>query len=257
MINVGKSRSARERVRAQLLRVELQLSFSLRKAVESLILKQFNEAASLVDHGHRTVSGVVEDPPLRSMLSAKFNQTAGVFSDLFFKEAEASKSARRQSTKATADQANRFWRNAHVHIAKQTAEQVVKINGVTRKVIKRVVEHGTLAGDSNAIIAARLVESGRIQSAFRAVRIAQTEVHSLSQYSLNESAIASEIVVRKTWIASIGARTRDIHAHADGETVNVEDTFEKTGESLDYPGDMAGSAENVINCRCVAVYDEG
>jgi hypothetical protein len=37
---------------------------------------------------------------------------------------------------------------------------------------------------------------------------------------------------------------------ASGEEVNLNDSFIVDGEHLDYPGDQAGSAGNVINCHC-------
>ncbi len=40
------------------------------------------------------------------------------------------------------------------------------------------------------------------------------------------------------------------HVEPDGQVQAVGDPFLVSGESLMYPGDPAGSAGNVINCRC-------
>ena len=54
-----------------------------------------------------------------------------------------------------------------------------------------------------------------------------------------------------TWDATGGGRTRDAHMEADGQRKPINEPFEVGGELLRYPGDPAGSAENIINCRCV------
>lgn len=60
----------------------------------------------------------------------------------------------------------------------------------------------------------------------------------------------------KTWLATPDDRTRETHVEADGQTVPMDGQFDVGGELLDYPGDPAGSDEEVINCRCTVLYDE-
>lgn len=57
------------------------------------------------------------------------------------------------------------------------------------------------------------------------------------------------------WNAVMDERTRDDHADADQQVVNLGDPFEVGGEELMYPGDPAGSDGNVINCRCWLTYE--
>jgi hypothetical protein len=52
------------------------------------------------------------------------------------------------------------------------------------------------------------------------------------------------------WNAEIDDRTRQDHLDADGQEVNYNESFIVGGESLLYPGDPAGSAEQTENCRC-------
>lgn len=103
----------------------------------------------------------------------------------------------------------------------------------------------------------------RVQDVFgvgerRGETIARTEVHGAASRTGNETAAAlhAEVPLLKTWVAYLDDRTRDAHAEADGQQVGFDEPFEVDGEELDYPGDPAGSAENVINCRCAVVYDE-
>ncbi len=50
------------------------------------------------------------------------------------------------------------------------------------------------------------------------------------------------------------SKTREDHAEADGQEVGMDEPFDVGGEQLMYPGDPAGSAGNVINCRCTVIY---
>jgi len=93
-------------------------------------------------------------------------------------------------------------------------------------------------------------------SSGRAERIARTEViGALNGGHLDgyrEGGASS-----KEWLSTDDDRTRGAdpkdefnHLAADGETVDLDAEFTKTGEALQYPGDPAGSAGNIINCRC-------
>lgn len=64
---------------------------------------------------------------------------------------------------------------------------------------------------------------------------------------------AKRALVRKQWVATIDARTRPDHLAAHGQEVGIDEPFIVGGEQLDHPGDPAGSAAEVINCRCRVV----
>lgn len=68
---------------------------------------------------------------------------------------------------------------------------------------------------------------------------------------------AAASLLTKTWVAVLDSATRPEHVEADGQEVPVDEPFEVGGEDLMYPGDDSGSPENVINCRCTAVYSDG
>ena len=63
-----------------------------------------------------------------------------------------------------------------------------------------------------------------------------------------------EIKPKKTWIAILDSKTRESHAVADGQTIEIDEDFIVGGEQLEYPRDTKGSAENIINCRCLVEY---
>lgn len=88
----------------------------------------------------------------------------------------------------------------------------------------------------------------------RAKTIAVTETHRAWQAGVLGAAQFYEKATGegwwKVWNAEDDANTRPCHRRADGQRRRLRDTFQVCGEDLMYPGDPAGSAANVINCRC-------
>lgn len=63
--------------------------------------------------------------------------------------------------------------------------------------------------------------------------------------------------VRKVWSATGDNRTRESHAALEGAEVGIDEAFTAdTGAQLMHPGDtsLGAGAEDVINCRCMAIY---
>ncbi len=98
------------------------------------------------------------------------------------------------------------------------------------------------------------VQLGRGAKA-RALGIGTTENQFASEQSKTAEAAALQgaTILMKTWVSRGDSRVRDHHLAADGQRVPVGDPFIVGGESLMNPGDPAGSARNVINCRCTSV----
>ena len=88
----------------------------------------------------------------------------------------------------------------------------------------------------------------------RSMTIARTEVGRAVNWSQQQIAEEVDVPMEKEWLSLDDDRTRDSHADADGQRVGINDAFEVGGEDLQYPGDPAGSAENVINCRCSVLH---
>lgn len=73
---------------------------------------------------------------------------------------------------------------------------------------------------------------------------------------------ASPIELQKVWLSTKDSRTRRPpesefdHVHANGKKVDINDSFEVSGEKLNFPGDssLGASAGNTINCRCTMYY---
>ena len=84
----------------------------------------------------------------------------------------------------------------------------------------------------------------------KAMRIARTEGHHVqvnSSYETSQGAKKKGADVLKQWSAALDGRTRESHARVDGE---IRELDEKFSNGLKYPGDSAGGAAEVVNCRC-------
>lgn len=61
---------------------------------------------------------------------------------------------------------------------------------------------------------------------------------------------------RKRWLTAHDNRVRPTHADADGQTVPTTQPFTVGGASLQFPGDPSGPIDQIIQCRCVLLYEE-
>jgi hypothetical protein len=103
----------------------------------------------------------------------------------------------------------------------------------------------------NALVTQRL-DAEKSFWQVRSDRIARTEVHGAFEHGSMSSMARVGVQVRE-WLTASDDRVREDHVMADGQRVAMDEPFMVGGEPLMYPGDPSGSAENVINCRCVAV----
>lgn len=55
------------------------------------------------------------------------------------------------------------------------------------------------------------------------------------------------VKVQKQWRATLDNRTRDSHRSLDGETIDIDDTFDN---GLKYPREPGGALPEICNCRC-------
>ena len=146
------------------------------------------------------------------------------------------------------------------------ARKITQITDTTKEDIRRTVEAGIRDGLSERDIAKRIREIAPTKSASRAQTIARTEVHAASQASAQEVADQSGVSMVRVWVSSQGERTRTFeegaqfdHVIPDGQQRGMNEPFDIPGvngdEQLMYPGDPAGSAGNVINCRCAVAFE--
>ncbi|MEC0125337.1 phage minor head protein [Paenibacillus pabuli] len=84
----------------------------------------------------------------------------------------------------------------------------------------------------------------------RAQRISRTMSTAAANGGKLEGWKQSEVAKGKKWRSAAGARTRKTHRKANGQVVDLDKPFKVGKSKLMYPGDPAGSPEEIINCRC-------
>lgn len=97
-------------------------------------------------------------------------------------------------------------------------------------------------------------------SKWRATAIARTETTgalAAGHQTSYDTLAADGEKIRKTWLSIIDADTRPDHEAADGQTVDVSETFSVGSESCMHPGDVSLSAKQRVNCRCSTAAEFG
>lgn len=125
-------------------------------------------------------------------------------------------------------------------------------------VVASQVARGAAAGESIPTIAARvddvLSATGTANWRNRAVVVARTETLGALSFGRVDAfgAVAQALggVFELEWLATLDHRVRPAHRIADGQRVPIGTPFTVDGEHLMRPCDPAGSASNVIQCRC-------
>lgn len=147
-------------------------------------------------------------------------------------------------------------------IAKITGERIVLINDTTKNQVKERIK---LAVDEGLSIqqTAKTIDDLYLEQIIpnRSTVIARTEVVSASNFGSLQGATQAQddfdIELKKAWLSTFDDRVRDIHAAAGNhKPIPLNEKFNVGGEKLSMPGDPAGSAGNVINCRCSIIYED-
>ena len=125
---------------------------------------------------------------------------------------------------------------------------MLAVNKTTAEALRATLGEGVAQGEDLGEIRERITEVYDQAQDFRAETIARTEVGAAQNFG-RTAEMENQGVEKKVWIA-IFSNTREDHADADGQIVGTDETFLVGGESLEYPGDPAGSAGNTINCQC-------
>lgn len=119
--------------------------------------------------------------------------------------------------------------------------------------LQSAITQGILQGESIPKIAKRMqrvTNMGR-SAAIRNARTAMTGAQNGGRLDSMKRAQGRGIEVKKGWLATLDARTRDSHAVMDGEEVEINEKF---SNGLRFPGDPSGAPSQVYNCRCRMVH---
>ena len=148
-----------------------------------------------------------------------------------------------------------------VWLRKYAYDKIVGITETTKRHLREIIQECIVEeGLGTLEIGKRIQSSISALSLLRGHVIARTESHGSANYADITGARDIDDTLRKEWVSAADERTRTTppdeydHLTVDGQTVQINSPFVVSGEELDYPGDPAGSAGNIIMCRCVISY---
>lgn len=262
-----RSERARQRERT----IQLRLLAGLERSSALRFAREFNRVGREVARHFKEQGGAVPllEPILeehQSRLRALFNQLyaeAGAMFGARIRQAAGKMLAKQEDEEETLFQlAMRQFTDAH------SGQRIAEISSTTLSQLRLALDAIDLEG-LGEIPGARLIEEatgGQIAQT-RGRMIARTEGHTASQFASNTQMTQLGVEFKKRWVSVQDGRTRTIkddaafdHRQANGQKVGKTAQFlikKKAGgtEALDFPGDPKGSAANIINCRCIQVYE--
>lgn len=117
--------------------------------------------------------------------------------------------------------------------------------------INSAIIQGILQGETIDEIAERLakITDMNMNAAVRNAATMTTSAQNGGRMDTYKRAQNMGIAVKHRWIATLDGHTRPTHRQCDGEVVEVGLKF---SNGLKFPGDPAGRASEVYNCRCVS-----
>jgi HK97 family phage portal protein len=134
-------------------------------------------------------------------------------------------------------------------LLKDGVNKLVNVNEKTYKVIKEILLAGYDAGDSIDAIKRSITERYNHFGKKRARVVARTELTKFVNGGTLAAYEDSGVVKSKDWISAGDAR--DTHQDASAAPpIPINERFAVGDSLLKYPGDPAGSPEEIINCRC-------
>lgn len=138
-----------------------------------------------------------------------------------------------------------------LHALQRATSVMGTLKEAVRSVLVESFSDGTGEAGTVKLIRERI---GRTLSASSAARIARTEMHTASTIGADEAARSTGLEMVKEWASAEDSRTRPSHAEADGDEVALDEPFSVGGALLMVPGDPAGPAKEIINCRCAILH---
>lgn len=147
------------------------------------------------------------------------------------------------------------------HVLRNALILAALLTRTSENEVTMVISNGLFSGLTKDDIVDKINEQlVEIRSELRAEIVAESTIHGELEYgAIEETKVFAEennFVLKKEWIhhPEESNKPRESHAEADGQTVEVDDSFIVDGEELEFPGDPNGSPENIINCHCTTIF---
>lgn len=119
------------------------------------------------------------------------------------------------------------------------------------RLMNSAITHGIIQGEDIRQIAKRIVKTtaeSSYKSAVRNARTAYTGAQNAGRIEGLHQAQKLGIEVKKRWLATLDARTRDSHRELDGQVQEVDDPFKSPLGNIRFPGDPTAKPGDVYNC---------
>ena len=132
------------------------------------------------------------------------------------------------------------------------------LNRALRKSYDEANKLGLVGKEAEDYITKQIGKSLGKKNLGRAMNIARTEGSALSNWSTNESAKETGLILEKEWITRRDGLVRDAHLFMDLVRVKQSSDFTVQGYKMNYPGDSSQGAPAglVCNCRCSMIFHE-
>lgn len=117
-----------------------------------------------------------------------------------------------------------------------------------------VTKSVTVKGEQLRRVARSLYDRFRGRVARGAINEGLQAVAAVTHTATRVVARATGASIRKEWVTVGDNRVRPAHQAANGQQRRLDENFQVGGEALKHPRDPAGSASNVIGCRCWTEY---
>lgn len=227
------------------------------KSIRNVLAEQFEDVADYLLHGIGLESANdavnFNQKDLEKTYLNLYQSTTEAFHNKGIKELKSSYAIDKKASE------EEYWYHINKWIKKTTADKVVNVQDHTKKMLKKIISRGLNKGLSNADIAKEVLELKEISTAYRAMKIVRTEVHTAAVNAVNETMLDAGMSMMKMWSSARDERTRIDHSEADAfysdNPISLEEAFVVGGDILNFPGDPNGSPGNIINCGCIVLYE--
>ena len=219
------------------------------------LMQRIRQAQSVGEILHEA-NKPVNPEAVQELLTKIYSVVGSTFARATIKDVNAKKAA------ANMDYWTEFFRQySRLKLANKIKWITDTTEEVFKSTVKRLSETAGLEGWSIKKLADNIQKEIGFSNAYRAERIARTEIIAASNVGTIEGARQSGIATKKRWLPIVDENSRPSHAAmSDYPAIDLDEPFLIDGEQMMQPGD--GSAEQVINCRCAldivadTTYDE-